>query len=315
MAKHAEDQLIRLRRPKWHLQAIRIRKRFIYSERPAKANFSGRTLPPVNQRPPAARLISPRGIALRFYLTLLYEAQMFHRGGGHPINRRPLIAGGAEIGWTDLITISPITPYSRIPHSIAERKRRTIVSALSRLSSEEVQLISLPRREQSYAKYEGFQILDEGGVRPDGGAIPYLVPRKSEHHIAIPCSFFENGWIHALEDSEILFLLMLLSFLQGEAYPPFLRRGRYSPLIKVDNFERLSRFGVGRDTYAAHETLQMFNLVATESGLGRRPDGTVIKFNGMIGGDSPLHEFRLLLDGFERPAEEVVIGALSKLLN
>ncbi|MEV0234830.1 hypothetical protein [Nonomuraea sp. NPDC050786] len=176
-----------------------------------------------------------------------------------------------------------------------------ITSALARLGSEAERLVELDSA-NSYSKYERFQLLDEGGVRPGGEVVQYAVPRKTEPHIAIPTAFFTNGWVYTLEDSEILLLLMLMA-LQG---------GDSSPWVKVEERERLIKFGIGREAYSAHETLRMFGLIDTLAGIGRRPNGTVENFSG-ISGDTPLHEFVILYNGLELPAEREIIEALKEL--
>ncbi|MEU7693747.1 hypothetical protein [Microbispora hainanensis] len=154
-----------------------------------------------------------------------------------------------------------------------------------------------------YSRYEHFHLLDEGGVRPAGETAPYTVPRRTERHLSIPSSFFTNGWIYVLEDSEILFLLML--FLQRSRMPA-------EGLIKVEEFERLTRFGVGRDTYATHQLITAFGLIESFPGINRKPNGTIPYFAG-ISGDTPLHEFLIDDNAFDRDALVVAIRTLREI--
>ncbi|MCA2229003.1 hypothetical protein [Nonomuraea aurantiaca] len=119
----------------------------------------------------------------------------------------------------------------------------------------------------------------------------------------IPASFFTSGWIHTLEDSEILLLLMLIA-LQGG-------RGK-SPYVKAEERKRLAKFGIGREAYSTHETLSMFGLIDTLVGEGRHPNGTVENFSG-ISGDTPLHAFAVLHEGLAESAEQATIQALQEM--
>lgn len=63
-----------------------------------------------SERPaaPTARLLTSRGIALRFYLLALFEAQCRQQPGEPWTNPRPL---SARMGWCDLIAVD--AAYSR----------------------------------------------------------------------------------------------------------------------------------------------------------------------------------------------------------
>ena len=100
---------------------------------PAEPNGSlaDRLLPPRSERPPATRLVSPRGIALRLYLTALYVAQS-RPPGVLPGNKLPLADADAPVSWADLIA----TAAQRHAYSgPREKKLRQIHDALRRLSS------------------------------------------------------------------------------------------------------------------------------------------------------------------------------------
>ncbi|GII52766.1 hypothetical protein Pth03_11550 [Planotetraspora thailandica] len=161
------------------------------------------------------------------------------------------------------------------------------------------------RHNESYAKYEQFQILDEGGARPAGETVPYLVPRSGEHHIALPTSFFENGWIYVLEDSEIAFLLMLFH-LHKTISTQF--------WVKAETYERLAHFGIGRDAYGAHEVLKIFGLIDVQIGANRRPDGRIFRPASYPDGDRPLNRFMLTPEGFENLGQASAIAALRGLI-
>jgi hypothetical protein len=72
-ASLASESFERIRTPR----KLRIRAEFSWRSDPAAPHGdpADRLLPPRNERPPATRLVSPRGIALRLHLTALFVAQ------------------------------------------------------------------------------------------------------------------------------------------------------------------------------------------------------------------------------------------------
>lgn len=241
--------------------------------------------------------MTPNGAALRLYLLGLFEAQMNTEPGMPPVGL-PLRGDGGRIGWTDLLaTDAEAQERGAVAVGVTDKKVRQLHSALKRLAAPTVRLVHLPYLGRTTGKYELFQLLDEGGARGEGQNSPYVVPPAREQTVTLPADFFLNGWIHVLDDSEIVFLLMLAH-----------ERGQADALVKVNGFERLMHFGIGPDTYAKHRVLQRFGLVHTERDPERDERGRV-----RHPGDRLLlgsHQFRLLDEGFERSAIEVVREAL-----
>ncbi|MDB4872747.1 MAG: hypothetical protein JWL97_3751 [Gemmatimonadales bacterium] len=280
---------------------VRIRSRFVCRSTPAPCDPSDRKLPARRHRPPATRLLSPRGIALRFYLIALCEAQMRTRAGETPTNHMPLLAGGDDTGWTDLIAVpveaqgAGITRISR-----ADKKRRMVISAIEALAHPEVQLVHLPhgQRPKAKGKYEEFRLLDEGGVREDGEVPPYTVPRKGEKKIfSLPSALFSNGWIHLLDNTELAFLMMIALDSEGRDDP-----------VKIPGDDRILYYGLGRDAYEAHLTLEHFGLIDVEIARNRHDDMKVADYGN--GGKALLHSFTMIPDGFKRPALTTIRQAL-----
>ena len=261
-----------------------------------------RTVPPADRKPPAARIVSPRGIAFRLYLITLCEAQLRQRSGEYARNMLPLMGLGTERGWTDLIVIPAKEVRARL---IGERKKRYLLSALSRLAEPDARLIHLPQGDRRRGRFEGFEILDECGARAGGGSVaPYRIPRYNEANtFSVPLELFSNGWIHVLEDSELQFVLMLLTLQH--------RIPQHTPWIEVSESVRLSNFGFSRDGYRSHRTLKAFGLIDVQPGFGRAPDGTVTEGHHF---DRLYHRFRLRLEGFADSASEVTFHAVDKLL-
>lgn len=284
------------RRPK----QLRIRPQFAIREQPAPGEVSDRRLPPPADRPPATRIVTPRGIPLKFYLIALFDAQT-RRPGETPDNTHPLHPRKAgEIGWTGLIA-SPAVPgeAGRTVASVSDKKQRQVQESLRRLASDGVQLVHLPDQGKPVGTYEGFQLLNEQGFRPDEDANPrYVVPHLDEVVFHLPAGLFTNGWIHALEDSEITFLLML-------ACMRALVRGDE---IRVAGWIRIRQFGLGRDAYQSQHLLARFGLIDIDVDPNRHDDGKVRNHRG--GAPLILNRFKLLDDGFDNPASTTVISAL-----
>ena len=253
---------------------------------------SDRKLSVKDDRPPAARLITPRGAALRVYLTALLEAQTRVRPGQRPGNTRPLATRpGGKISWIDLLA-SDAEPYGERKHhmSVSAKKTRQMTSAIGRLAKEElVELIGTGK--PGAKKYEGFLLMHELGRRPHGSAVPYTVPVvPPEQAFPLPVTLFTNGWVHILEDSELAFILMMAAFDQATGGQPFM----------ITAADRLHRFGMKHDGYEAHKMLSRLGLVTVTPDGRRRPDGTVEEFNSE---GKPLpHVLRFTPDGFGRDA-------------
>lgn len=283
---------------------IYIRSDFAYRARPAPGDASDRRLPPRADRPPATRIMSPRGTALRFYLTALFEAQTRSSAGTHPTNDRPLRARGEAVGWVDLVAPrAPVTsPDSRYA-GVSDKKLRQLQDALARLSHPEVQLVSLSGRSSATGRYEGFQLLDEAGARKHGAPAPYVVPHRRDADVfALPATLFTNGWVHVLEDTELAFLLMLACW----------RAAVGERQVAIPEATRLLNFGLGRDAYASYELLKRLSLIEVEVDEQRHLDMKVMDYGK--GGEARLHRFKLLDDGVEELAIPTVLKVLGDRL-
>lgn len=280
---------------------VRVRPRFVYQSQPAPGEVSDRRLPSPRDRPPSTRVLSPRGIALRFYLIALCAAQMRTKAGKQPHNDLPLIAGGDETGWIDLIAVPVEAQNSgKVSASRSSKKQRQVISALRSLSDPGVQLIRLPNASKRSGKYEGFQLCDEGGRRRGGEVPDYVVPTTTDNSFDLPIGLFTNGWIHLLEDTEIAFLMMIAHASQHIAPREW---------VKIESGLRLFHYGLGRDAYEAHKTLQAFGLLSVHIDEDRHDDGKVANYGQ--GGQPRLHEFRLLPDGFDEPAAATIKEAIT----
>jgi hypothetical protein len=286
---------------------LRVRSGFMFREDPAElpGDPSDRRLPPPQERPPSTRLPSPRGIALKVYLTALFVAQA-GSPGTYPGNALP-VNNIDTVSWVDLFaTPSELTRRGdRNYITVRDKKVRQLHSALDRLSSDSFQLVHLPSGNKVRGRYEGFQLLHENGVPYGGGDNPdrYMVPAEQDNLPWLPAGLFLNGWIHLLEDTEINFLLVLAwMHARFGAQPVF-----------VPSDIRLRQFGLGRDAYEAHRMLDRFGLVDVEEDPNRHFEDS--KVTGFKEGTLPkLHRFVLRRDGFNEPALPKIRSAVERRL-
>ena len=288
------------------IPAVYVRNEFVNTgtSGPVRGDPSDRRLPNKEDRPPATRLITPRGAVLRVFLTALLEAQARTRPGQHPGNARPLATGGSDvISWIDLLA-SDARPSGKGKHymSVSAKKTRQMESAIGRLAEEE--LVELTRSgEPGARKYEEFVLMHEGGRRPHGPNVRYHVPVvPQEQAFPIPVTLFTNGWIHVLEDTEISFILMMAAAHHAMGGQPF--------GVPAEN--RLLRFGMAHDAYEAHIMLSRLGLVTVTPDPRRRPDGTVEDFN--LEGSALPHILSFTSAGFDRDALTTLTAEIDRQL-
>lgn len=296
----ATDNMVGLAARKPKLTTVLIRRRFVRRSELAPGEFSDRSLPPPSLRPPSTRIMSPRGAALRFYLTALFEAQTSAaRPEAHPVSKRSLRGTHDDTGWDDLLASPAQDTSGNVYMNVAAKKRRQIHKTLDRLHQEE--LVALPNIDAGSNKYEGFELMDEGGQRDQGPNDVYRLAKADDKAaFGLPVSFFTQGWIHCLEDTEIAFVLMIASL------------GAVTDEVKIEGAVRLLRYGLGRDAYEAHIMLNRLGLLEVRPDPSRYADGKIQGYAGQS--DAHLHSFKLLPDGFEKPAYPAVLTAIGEAL-
>ncbi|MFC0504184.1 hypothetical protein [Micromonospora costi] len=278
-----------------------VRDAFVFRRDPAPGDGSDRKLPPKEFWPPAGRLVTPRGSALRFMLIALFEAQTRTKPGRRPDNPRPLQGEGDEIGWADLLaTDAKQAGDGRSFMSVPAKKGRHLFSALDLMHAED--LVSLPNVEERRGKHKGFLLNHEGGKRISGPNDLYLVPHKADKtYFRLPLGLFTQGWIHALDDRDLRYLLMLCYFDQGQP----------------DGFQVISRtrylhMAIGPDTYEKHIWFTRFDLNDVTLDGARHFNGTVDDYGK--GGKAIPHTLKLLREGFDRDGMKVVTTAIEQQL-
>jgi hypothetical protein len=250
-----------------------VRRQFNHLPDPVLTQSASRRLPPVQDRPPAARLVSPWGFALRLYLLALWDAQIHTEAGRRPDNRLPLIGRG-RVGWSDLLAL-PSSGPGRGGNGIRRR----------------------PGRREG-VRYERFQLNDEGGGQ-GGFTLPYRVPVLGEAGTyALPAELITQGWIHLLTDAELLMLMMVAD--------QHVVQGRERVQIPADI--RRHCYSIGYDCYESNLVLERLGLLEVIE-QARHADGKIVEFSGR----TQPHTLALLPAGFARRAPLAFEQALTEL--
>lgn len=270
-------------------EGIVLRRSFSYLRTPIDdRTVSDRAAPPKELRPPATRLITSRGMALRLMLIALAVEQEGRAPTGLPIESKV----SHEIGWTDLVASQSIDSRAKAGYleKARTKRRKQVTTALKSIAG-----AGLAELGQGMRKFEDFKLLDEGGISERAGQdlLPYRTPGLNEDVFKLPVGFFKNGWIHVLHDSEIALILMVKCGAGSLSEPE-------AGVRAIDSYTRLHRYGFGRDSFsAALPPLENLGLLRVDR-HGRNPDGT---HEGHKEGEkAPLHRLKVLDEGFQENA-------------
>lgn len=294
--------------PGYLADGLRIRAPFSCLTSPiAEAEVSDRKAPRLELRPPATRILTSQGIALRLYLTILAAAQVTTKSGHQFDNRLPINGAGHPLGWDDIVATSAVqSGRGRSYSSVRDKKARSIRAGLENL--ERAGLVELVGDAGKRGRHDDFVVLDEMGWQNPGDAIRYVVPGAKEAVISLPTGFVTNGWLNVLEDSEIVVLLMVACGWWG--LPVSAEFDVEIGEVAIPGEDRLRYYALHRDPFAsARKTLEWFGLLKVRelmrhSGDGRGEDGA-----------TQLHRLSLIRAGFEANAYEVVPGVLQAQLD
>jgi hypothetical protein len=284
-------------------RGFRVRPSFSYRSIPAPGGYSDRKVPPRRFRPPATRISSSQGSALRFFLMTLAVAQLTKRAGSRP-DHMPLLASSDRPGWTDfVVTDAEDQGRGKVFIPAKEKRARSIRSSLKTLDS--AGLVALQESIGGRGRYENFLLLDEAGSQFNEAGTRlnevelYKVPMAGTPTINLPADFIKNSWLHVLEDSEISLLLMIA---YGRGSLP-----DEDGYIAIPSETRLRHYGIGRDPFShARKTLEWLGLVDVRE-VGRHEDGRA------EGEDGPfLHRFALKPEGFAQPGLATAIATLEE---
>ncbi|MBB5856357.1 hypothetical protein ACFQ05_26125 [Amycolatopsis umgeniensis] len=269
---------------------VTIRNEFVRLGHRPRSDASDRRAPERADRPPATRLISPRGISLRLYLTALFlaQGQERNRAGTLPDNLLPVTPPTLTTpSWIDTFASDAKSAGAGRSYMSARAKKvRQLKSTLDVLAAEG--LVRLPYQGRTSGKHERFELLHERGQIEQGENEQYRLPRSKDTTFSLPAAFFKQGWIHVLEDSEIAFLLMIASL------------GAEKHQVAIEAEIRLLNYGISRTTYTANRMLERLGLITVDEDDRRTADGKISGFQQ--GMDIMLDRFQLKSDGFDSVA-------------
>ncbi|MFJ9847735.1 hypothetical protein ACIRYZ_46445 [Kitasatospora sp. NPDC101155] len=282
---------------------IRVRQRYYRLMRSVPVKEERRPLP-VEERPVAARMILPKGVALRLHLTMLFAAQC--QAG---IDQRwrdlfPIEPNPNGFSWASLVAANATANPGILNADDATNKVRQLKEALKKLES--LHLVALPRPSERDA-IDKILLLDESGASTKAAPIPYRVPALEEPCIELPSEFFTRGWVHALTTSEIAALLMWFDLRTFRS----MDSSSGHPVSFVPGSVRQGWYGLGRETYETHKPLAAFELMDVVRPEKRHYDGKWQGFN-IDKSDLTCHRVTLFPERFDRDAIRVVEAVVRK---
>ncbi|MFD3819807.1 hypothetical protein ACFWRZ_32500 [Streptomyces rubiginosohelvolus] len=187
------------------------------------------------ERSRLTKLVLPRGLALRFYLLAVFEAQCRLEAGDVWRSIRPLKGANS---WSTLVAIDGAydtaageydAALKRMPpelrgsaraeerwraRKLEDLKLRQVKGALKTLEDlgNEDALVSMPRSARGHRLYEDFALMEEGGRGDMPTPNHYTVSTLSwtgAVTVTLPADFFLRGWIQVLNPSEVATWLIL----------------------------------------------------------------------------------------------------------
>lgn len=223
-----------------------------------------------------SRLVSSRGVALRFYLLAVFDA-LCRQPSSEPWRNTRSVAG--RTGWEDLIAIDaaysrPVGAYqprTRQNRTLSSSRVRQVQAALRQLEELGDQaLVEVPRKANGRDRdYSAFLLMKEGGR----GQLPtpdYFTPGPAlvRGAVDIPVQFFLNGWVQLLYPSEVATWLTLR--LLRSLFP-----GRHNESgVYMYGQDREEAFGLQRDSYEdGCRSLLEFGLIRRAQPMAVAPDG------------------------------------------
>ncbi len=284
---------------KQSFSSVTVRREFVRLDRVRPgSDASDRRAPAPEDRPPATRLITPRGANLRFYLIALFvaQAQRGSRAGSLPGNPLPVVPRKrGEVSWIDMLSSEAQASGSGKTRATAtDKKIRQVKGVLDRLAAEE--LVRLPNAGK-VGKHEQFELMRECGFVKGIESEQYKIPRNDEPTFEILATLFTNGWIQVLEDTEIAFLLMIASL------------GADTQAVAIDGDIRLLHYGLSREAYTANRMLDRLGLITVTEDPRRTGHGKVEGYKEDM--RIMLNRITLHWPSFERDAFEAVTTELN----
>lgn len=279
---------------------IRIRRTYYRHDQLRKVESERKPLPRA-ERPLAAQMIVPRGVALKLHLMMLFAAHCTTAPGSKLRVSVPVESEtDGRRSWRGLLAVDAVSSNGAgvQVRSSSENKRRQILKALSKLRDLDLVRFNVGQRNA----YDRARLLLETGGSTAAAPISYSVPTQDTSGINVPIEFFTQGWVHLLTPSETVALLMWLDVAQNQ---------RQEELF-ITAAERAGRFGLGREAYETHQALDALGLITIERPPGRHDDGRFDFDFATEGGSALCHRLTNVLDTIKQPALPIVTEVLKQ---
>ncbi|WP_327075498.1 hypothetical protein OG196_42975 (plasmid) [Kitasatospora purpeofusca] len=222
-------------------------------------------------QPPLTQLVNPRGIALRFYLLAVFEAQCRLATGAPWTSTLGLTTGRPS--WADMVAIDGpynasgggYLPATKQGRNLQNARLRQLQGALRTLEDLGTQrsLVTVPRSANGGRRlYADFALMSEEGrgnlQTPHTYTVPGLTGWDGNRSttVTVPADFFLNGWVQILNPSEVATWLVLRELSQ-HAPTVHTEQGVY-----LYGNRREEDFGLKRDAWQdSCHTLRAFGLI------------------------------------------------------
>ncbi|MFD9378734.1 hypothetical protein ACFWBH_24870 [Streptomyces sp. NPDC059999] len=219
--------------------------------------------------PLLTRLVLPRGVALRFYLLAIFEAQCRLTVGQRWENVLPMSGPGS---WSDLIasdgaydtqsgTYMRGTRGGRQEEALRLRQVQGALRTLEALGGKQKDqaLIDMAKGKRGQWLYPSFRLMREDGRGHHQSPNVYTVPADqwaAGATVAIPAPFFINGWAQVLSPSEVATWLAL------RVLSKWAPRAHMTSGVFLYGETRKENFGLRRDAWEdGCQRLREFGLI------------------------------------------------------
>lgn len=281
-----------------HPTVVRVRRYYIAHPTPLHVETERNGLPR-DKRPPASKLIAPRGVTARLHLILLLAAAAQGRPGHLWRNTVPIEQAREEpLSLERLVCAFASHRGGTYVASPRANKVRQITQAIKTLADHH--LVVLPHRGERLP-FRDFTLLCDTGRSTDNAHIPYRLPKKNDRCVDIPVEFFTRGWVHLLTPSETAAYLMWLDVNQ---YP-----SHEEPY--VTGAERAGLYGLTREAYETHQALEAFGLIDVVPDADRHEDGKYVNYHPDAR-QPPCHRVTIRPEGLRLDAASRISEVLSR---
>ncbi|MEU3189475.1 hypothetical protein ABZ686_02270 [Streptomyces sp. NPDC006992] len=244
--------------------------------------------------PVLAQLIKSKGVALRFYLLTLFDAQC-RLAPEEEWNSTRALAG--RNSWADFLALDGAyssetgsymrpTKQERDAQTLRVRQVQGALRTLEALGEQRRRaLVEVPRKTNGRGRdYAAFSVMKESGRGDLQTPDRYTVPHRdtAERVSLVPVDFFLKGWVQVLHPSEVATWLVLLTLSQQ------MPGSHAASGVYLYANRRMERYGLRRDAYEdACSWLRAFGLLGptpagrTASNQRYQPNRHQISYEGL----------------------------------